>query len=521
MLLRLWQAEQPRAVVVGWDTLVVRPTGTRRFEPYQSGREFDDAILEQLDLLPELVAAIGFVVGEGAGLRGRRLPRSRGARSGARRTSSSPPPTATPSSSRASDVTILQPVRGVSELARIGPAEVRERYGVEPEQVPDFIALRGDPSDKLPGARGVGAKTAATLLAQYGTLDAVLAAGRFAAEAEDLRLYRRIATMDASAPLRPSPTQPRLGGGVLVAEGSGLGELAGRARGAAADRRPDSIPRSRACTRPAITPSGPSGSRCCSTHSARLERGPRRRRPRRSSAATRAEHVARIRAIDEPTSGSTATRSARRRPARRRCSRRAGDRGGAARRLRARPPARPPRARRPRDGLLLLQQRRRRGPRRAGASSGSSASRSSTGTSITATAREAIFRDDDSVLFVSLHQWPFYPGSGGPGRAGARRPSTSRCAAGLGRRGVRRGVRATIVEPAVRSVRARPADRLGRLRRARRRPARRHAGHRGRVPRARPPLPRLAPRVAAVLEGGYNLETLPGLVDAALDGFSS
>ena len=44
------------------------------------------------------------------------------------------------------------------EIARIGPAEVLERYGVEPRQVPDFIALRGDPSDKLPGARGVGPK---------------------------------------------------------------------------------------------------------------------------------------------------------------------------------------------------------------------------------------------------------------------------------------------------------------------------------------------------------------------------
>ena len=60
----------------------------------------------------------------------------------------------------APDVTILQPVRGVSELARIGPAEVRERYGVDPQQVCDFIALRGDPSDKIPGARGIGEKTA-------------------------------------------------------------------------------------------------------------------------------------------------------------------------------------------------------------------------------------------------------------------------------------------------------------------------------------------------------------------------
>src|SRR5581483_11314842 len=49
-------------------------------------------------------------------------------------------------------VTILQPARGGGALVRVGPAEVRERYGVEPDQVPDFIALRGDPSDRIPGA---------------------------------------------------------------------------------------------------------------------------------------------------------------------------------------------------------------------------------------------------------------------------------------------------------------------------------------------------------------------------------
>lgn len=98
--------------------------------------------------------------------------------------------------------TILAPLR-IGEMARIGPKEVRERYGIEPGQVPDFIALRGDPSDKLPGARGVGAKRAAVLLHSYGTLEAALAAGRFPEQAEQLRLYRRIATMDASAPVPP------------------------------------------------------------------------------------------------------------------------------------------------------------------------------------------------------------------------------------------------------------------------------------------------------------------------------
>jgi DNA polymerase I len=103
--------------------------------------------------------------------------------------------------------TIIQPVRGVSELTRIGPAEVRERYGVEPKQVVDFIALRGDPSDRLPGAPGVGPKKAADLLRQYGTLEDALEAGRFAAQAEELRLYRRIASLDASAPLPPLEDQ--------------------------------------------------------------------------------------------------------------------------------------------------------------------------------------------------------------------------------------------------------------------------------------------------------------------------
>jgi 5'-3' exonuclease len=59
--------------------------------------------------------------------------------------------------------TILYPVRG-GGVERIGPAQVRVRYGVDPAQVPDFIALRDDPSDKLPGAPGVGAGGAAALL---------------------------------------------------------------------------------------------------------------------------------------------------------------------------------------------------------------------------------------------------------------------------------------------------------------------------------------------------------------------
>ena len=114
-------------------------------------------------------------------------------------------------------------------MARIGPAEVRARYGVDPAQVPDFIALRGDPSDKLPGAPGVGATGAATLLRKYGSLAAILKAGRFAKQAEDLRLFRSIATMNRKAPLPPLADQmPDWGRAAALARKWQLKQLADR-----------------------------------------------------------------------------------------------------------------------------------------------------------------------------------------------------------------------------------------------------------------------------------------------------
>jgi DNA polymerase-1 len=201
-LLRLWDSEQPRAVLVGWDTLEVPTYRHEAFAGYQSGRQFDDELLEQLGLLPELVEAFGFAAAKGAGYEAddflAAAVASEEKRGGTTVVATSDRDAFQLVSDR---TTILQPVRGVSELARIGPAEVRERYGVEPTQVVDFIALRGDPSDKLPGAPGVGPKKAAELLHQYGSLEEALAAGRFAPQAEELRLYRRIAAMDASAPV--------------------------------------------------------------------------------------------------------------------------------------------------------------------------------------------------------------------------------------------------------------------------------------------------------------------------------
>ena len=200
-LIRLYGDEQPRAVVVGWDTLSVPNWRASEFPGYQEGRQFDDEIVEQLNVLPEFVAACGFLNGKAAGFEADDFLATAAVaeeqRGGSVLVASGDRDAFQLASAR---TTILHPVK-MGEMARIGPAEVRERYGVEPRQVPDFIALRGDPSDRLPGARGIGAKTAASLLKRYPDLEAMLAAGQFPQQADDLRLYRRIATMLNSAPL--------------------------------------------------------------------------------------------------------------------------------------------------------------------------------------------------------------------------------------------------------------------------------------------------------------------------------
>jgi DNA polymerase-1 len=230
MLVRLWEAEEPRAVVVGWDTLSVPTYRHEALAGYQSGRHFDEELLEQLDLLPEAVEAFGFAAAKADGFEADDFLGAAVVAEEARGGTVIVVTSDRDSFQLASErTTILTPTRGVSQLARIGPAEVRERYGVEPAQVPDFIALRGDPSDKIPGAPGVGPKKAAELLAQYGSLEQALAAGRFSAIAEELRLYRRIATLDASAPLPPLDDQsPEWAEASSLFESWGVNQLAGR-----------------------------------------------------------------------------------------------------------------------------------------------------------------------------------------------------------------------------------------------------------------------------------------------------
>jgi 5'-3' exonuclease len=139
-------------------------------------------------------------------------------------------------------VSVVLPGKGGEAPTEIGPEQVRERYGIDPEFVPDFIALRGDPSDGLPGAPGVGAKTAAELLNDYGPLEEVLKAA--AADYSDMRLriatvllenadllrtFKEIATLvPIDRIVRPPDRATDFAGGARAAEGLGMKQLATR-----------------------------------------------------------------------------------------------------------------------------------------------------------------------------------------------------------------------------------------------------------------------------------------------------
>ena len=228
-LLRLYAQEEPRAVLVGWDTLDAPTYRHRALATYQSGRVFGAELLDQLDALPQFVAACGFAFAKAPGYEADDFLAAAVAHEERRGGTAIVASGDRDAFQLASDkTTILQPVRA-GEMARIGPAEVRERYGVEPRQVPDFIAIRGDPSDKIPGLTGVGPKGAASLLRRYGSLEAALVQGSFAAQAEQLRVYRTIATMDASAPLPPLDDQtPTWDAAAALAREWELNQLADR-----------------------------------------------------------------------------------------------------------------------------------------------------------------------------------------------------------------------------------------------------------------------------------------------------
>jgi DNA polymerase-1 len=133
-------------------------------------------------------------------------------------------------------VSVLYLRTGVRGAEVVTPPEVKRRYGVPPELVPDFIALRGDPSDGIPGAKGVGEKTAAELLRKHGSLEAVLASAireprerlrlALTGSREELLAFKRIATLQPARIRRPRDRRTDWKGAARAARKRGMSRLA-------------------------------------------------------------------------------------------------------------------------------------------------------------------------------------------------------------------------------------------------------------------------------------------------------
>jgi DNA polymerase-1 len=175
MLINLLRDEQPSHIAAAFD--VSRQTFRNdKYPEYKAGRSATpDEFRGQIDITKEVLVALGITVLAEAGFEaddliatlatqaedeGYRVLVVTGDRDSLQLVSD--------------DVTVLYPRKGVSELTRFTPEAVVEKYGLTPTQYPDFAALRGDPSDNLPGIPGVGEKTASKWIIEYGSLQALV-----------------------------------------------------------------------------------------------------------------------------------------------------------------------------------------------------------------------------------------------------------------------------------------------------------------------------------------------------------
>jgi DNA polymerase-1 len=204
MLFKLLTDYRPRGVAVAWDT---RPVHREEISAaYKAERRpMPDLLREQFPHFRPIVEAFGYVNLEFEGWEADDVIATL-----ATRADTTGIKTCVVSTDRdafqlvSENVCLMMTPRGVADVQVYTPERVELRYGVRPDQVPDFIGLKGDPSDNIPGVPGIGDKTAAQLIAQYGSLEAVLehaselspARARALLEhAEQARASKELATM--------------------------------------------------------------------------------------------------------------------------------------------------------------------------------------------------------------------------------------------------------------------------------------------------------------------------------------
>ena len=219
MLFKLLADYKPRGVAVAWDTRPVHRAAVAEAVDvvYKQGRKpMPDLLREQFPHFRPIVEAFGYRNLEFEGWEADDVIATI-----ATRADEAGVKTCVVSTDRdafqlcSENVTLMMTPRGVSDVNVYTPERVELRYGVRPDQVPDFIGLKGDTSDNIPGIPGIGDKTAGQLIAQYGSLEEVIAhadelspaRGKAVREhADQARASKELATMRRDLPLDVDPT---------------------------------------------------------------------------------------------------------------------------------------------------------------------------------------------------------------------------------------------------------------------------------------------------------------------------
>src|SRR6187455_2121614 len=220
MLFKLLADYKPRGVAVAWDTRPVHRAAVAEAADvvYKQGRKpMPDLLREQFPYFRPIVEAFGYRNLEFEGWEADDVIATLAHRADEAGIKTTVVSTDRDAFQLVSDnVALMMTPRGVADVHVYTPDRVFARYGVTPEQVPDFIGLKGDTSDNIPGVPGIGDKTAGQLVAQYGSLEGVLehvdelspARGRALREhAEQARSSKELATMRRDLPLDCDPAE--------------------------------------------------------------------------------------------------------------------------------------------------------------------------------------------------------------------------------------------------------------------------------------------------------------------------
>ena len=216
MLFKLLSDYRPKGVAVAWDT---RPVHRAELSAeYKSDRRpMPDLLREQFPHFRPIVEAFGYRNLEFEGWEADDVIATL-----AHRADEAGIKTTVVSTDRdafqlvSENICLMMTPRGVADVHVYTPERVEARYGVRPDQVPDFIGLKGDTSDNIPGVPGIGDKTAGQLIAQYGSLEGVLehvdelSPGRrknITEHAEQAEISKRLATMQRDLDIECDPSE--------------------------------------------------------------------------------------------------------------------------------------------------------------------------------------------------------------------------------------------------------------------------------------------------------------------------